>query len=62
MNLKQRLQAGLVHLSASCLVAAAALILLVWYPAPLADAQGVSPYATDTHRRGYNHWPAGHYL
>ena len=43
-SLKQRLLAGLVHLLASLLVAAAvaALIFLVWYPPPLAETQGVS--------------------
>ena len=43
-SLKQRLWAGLIHLVASLLVAAAvaALIFLVWYPAPLAETQGVS--------------------
>jgi len=44
LNLKERLRAGLVHLLASSLVAAAvaALIFLAWYPTPLAEAQGVS--------------------
>lgn len=43
-RLKQRLQAGLVHLCASILIAgaAAALIFFAWYPSPLAEAQGVS--------------------
>lgn len=42
-DLKIRLRAGLVHLFLSLLVAssAAALIFLVWYPPPLATAQGV---------------------
>lgn len=44
LDLRQRLIAGAVHLGASSLVAlaVAALIFLVWYPAPLAGAQGVS--------------------
>lgn len=43
-KLKQRLRASLVHLGISTLVAcgAAALIFLLWYPSPLAEAQGVS--------------------
>lgn len=43
-TLKQRLQAGSVHLGISALIAsgAMALVFLLWYPAPLAEAQGVS--------------------
>lgn len=43
-QLQQRLQAGLIHLAASALVATVvtALIFLIWYPPPLAAAQGVS--------------------
>jgi hypothetical protein len=42
--LKSRLKAGALHLgiSAAIALAAAALIFLVWYPAPLFTAQGVS--------------------
>lgn len=39
-----RLKAGSIHLGISFLIAlaAAALVFLIWYPAPLAEAQGVS--------------------
>ena len=44
-RLKERLLAGLVHLALSTAVAGivTALIFLVWYPAPLAQAQGIGP-------------------
>jgi len=43
-SLIARIQAGLIHLCISCVVAlgAAALVFLVWYPAPLSTVQGVS--------------------
>lgn len=43
--MRQRLRAGGIHLCISAVVglAACALIFLVWYPAPLAQLQGVGP-------------------